>query len=81
MTAPSSRALRNTCRDYAAATAKVDEVAALGDEKGRRALEGVRNDEPRLRIDLNWEGLSRSPNDDLRDHCDQRDQQCGCRGT
>ena len=32
-------------------------------------LEGARNDEPRLRIGPDRQGLGRDPNDDLRNHC------------
>ena len=52
--------------DYAAANPLLDEAIALADERCF-ALEGGRNDEPRLAIGLDRQSPERSPNDDVGD--------------
>ena len=57
------------CGNYAAANTQSDEVVALAEEKGIVAFEGCRNDESRLPICLDRQGLRRGPPDYLRIRC------------
>ena len=57
------------CGNRAAAAARRPRTCRSGRRKRRPILEGVRNDEPRLRIGSGRQGVGRDRNADLRDFC------------